>query len=102
MSKAKALQELLNQVNEADEPFVKKLIDPLKKDLMKSGTRANTTGKNANIQNLKNKRRVQVTDNGKELRIKRFDKGKPGKEVKVRGTAADLKREVDWASGSDD
>jgi hypothetical protein len=102
MSKAKTLQDLVAAVHEADEPFVKKIIDPMKKNLVKDGSRVTTTGKNANIQNLKNKRRVQVTDTGKELRIKRFDNGKPGKEVKVRGTAQDLQKELNWAAKKGD
>jgi hypothetical protein len=94
--------EQLTALLEADEPFMKAALDPQAKLIKKAGARVNYSGKNATIVDPKTKRKVQFKDTGKEVKITRIENNKPVvKDVKSRGAAGDLLKELDWAAGKE-
>lgn len=94
--KANDLINYLDSINE--EKFTKDSMKPMVKQMAKSGMRSSTSGRTTTITSPRTKKKVQITDTGREIKIKRIENGKVGKETKTRGLPNDIAGEVDWAS----
>lgn len=94
--KAKELLEYLASLNE--EKFTKTSLAPHAKTMSKAGMRSSTSGRTTTITSPRTKKKVQITDTGREIKIKRIEGGKASKEVKSRGLPDNIANEIDWAS----
>ncbi len=66
--------------------------------MAKSGMRASTSGRTTTITSPRTKKKIQITDTGREIKVKRIENGKAGKEVKTRALPDSIANEIDWAS----
>ena len=94
MSKVTELLSLL-------ESFSKNSLNGYSKRLKKDGMRTTTAGRKTTINSPKTGRKIEITDTGRELKIKRYEKGKMTSTTKARGLPDDIENELSWASNKE-
>jgi len=71
--------------------------DDQAKQYQKDGIRVQKAGNTTTLVNTKTNKKVIIRDDGHQVVAKKVQNGKPnGPDDKVRGTADDIQREVDW------
>lgn len=86
-----------------DQSFTGNVLTSFKKDMKKSGMKISTSGKKTTITDPKTKKKIEITDTGKNLKMKAFSGNRPvGKEKVSRGGPDDIKKHIDWAKKKDE
>lgn len=94
--KAQKFLELFNE-DAPVQPFLQQAAAPLQKDAQKDGTQITKQGKNLVINNPRTKKKVTLTDTGKDVKVAHNSAGKTdGPAATVRGSTDDLQKELDW------
>ena len=69
--------------------------------MKKDSVRATTAGKKTIITSPKTRKKVEITDTGRELKIKRYEKGRIISTTKSRGLPDDVESELSWTSNKE-